>query len=411
MLETQRARAAIGLHVGPVHKPKKKKNAAAAEDEDVDANTADDPDSAPDADAPYLVFDSPDVSAVNAWWDQERLGLLERLPNYTQSLLSTLRSGKKLSLAARNDGTFDNVLLVTAVVATMARGEVRKNARAKHPAVADDGILPLLPLTRRHRRVLRRFLLYFFVRKLERLLANLNDGLKDHFDLVRLWDKATKGGLDYEDEDHHGDGTVGWLTLFDRHAYRSCVAVERRYCAVGPDSCVLTLYDGHLRAIRTSLRGVATEEEYEKRVTPQFDALGFVLGEEEGEEETMEEEDGGESADAGKEAANDDAAATATASTNGDATKNGEHDDKRNSPSAAPQCSKNPSDSASNKHNHHKNQTPHSSSNSNSIHYHTRVNNVAPNARRAHDHRRNGGKGGGRDPPRPPAIKLHIGNV
>ena len=26
---------------------------------------------------------------------------------------------------------------------------------------------------------------------------------------VRLWDKATKGRLDYEDRDYHGNGTVG----------------------------------------------------------------------------------------------------------------------------------------------------------------------------------------------------------
>jgi hypothetical protein len=54
--------------------------------------------------------------------------------------------------------------------------------------------------------------------------------------------------------------------------------VEKRYYAIGPDSCVLTLYDGQLQALQETLDGLSTWEKFEQGVIQQLQDLGFKIG-------------------------------------------------------------------------------------------------------------------------------------
>jgi len=234
-------------------------------------------------DEDYLIYDTTEGNLVNRWWNPDRLRLLENLPNFSEKLMSTLKLGKKLSCTALNDGSYDNVLLSTAIIATMPRNEVTKNIKAL-TGDSTETKNSVLSLSKRHVRVLRRYLLFYFSQKLEKLLANLNSGLKDHFNYVQLWHKISKGGLFYEGD----DGCMSWQTFFDTYAYSAAMEVEKRYYAMGPDSCVLTLYDGHLRAIQRSIEGLLSTENFEAVVLKQIENLGFKIGSEEGEDDVEE---------------------------------------------------------------------------------------------------------------------------
>eukprot|EP00594_Rhizosolenia_setigera_P020944 CAMPEP_0178981136 /NCGR_PEP_ID=MMETSP0789-20121207/26890_1 /TAXON_ID=3005 /ORGANISM="Rhizosolenia setigera, Strain CCMP 1694" /LENGTH=1337 /DNA_ID=CAMNT_0020671639 /DNA_START=62 /DNA_END=4076 /DNA_ORIENTATION=+ len=230
----------------------------------------------------YLIYDSLDSSVVDSWWNNDRLTLLGKLKNFNHDLIQTLKMGKRLSCIVSNDGTYDKLLLATSVIATMPHNNVRKNIAE----VGKDSEKALLPITKKHQRVLRRFLLYFFTRKLEKLLLNLNSGLKAHFNYVQLWHQVKGGGLFYKSD---AAGDLGWQSFFDLHAYNGTMEIEKRYYAMGPESCVLTLYDGHLRAIQNSIEGLISEEAFTERVVKQIEELGFVMGDEEGGEDTEED--------------------------------------------------------------------------------------------------------------------------
>jgi hypothetical protein len=55
------------------------------------------------------------------------------------------------------------------------------------------------------------------------------------------------------------------------------VEVEKHYYALAPDSCVLTLYDGHLQSLQTAIDGLLTTEKFEAGVLKQLEDLGFTV--------------------------------------------------------------------------------------------------------------------------------------
>jgi RNA recognition motif-containing protein len=231
------------------------------------------------------VYESSDSDAINTWWTQERLNLLEKEAfRGSKDSFAALQAGKKLSFVAYGDGTYHPILLTMAVVATMPPRDVREHLQEEDEKIS---------LSIRHQRILRNYLAFTFTRKLEKLLNVLANGLHAHFNNVKLWTKATDGGLRYKSpEDTNGD-YVGWQTFFDSHAYGSSMEVEKKYYAMGSDSCVLTLYDGQLRALQISIEGAVDEEKFQESVLKQICDLGFALGKDDVSDSTKEEETNG----------------------------------------------------------------------------------------------------------------------
>lgn len=234
----------------------------------------------PPVDGGDNVYESNDRAAIDKWWTDDRLKLLEREASLGEPLIASLKQERKLSALAYNDGALHPVLLAASVVASMP-----KSALAK----VDDKVT----LNQRHQRSLRNLLASLFAKKLEKLLLNLDSGLKDHYNNLSLWTRASKGGLKYKpaaedamEEDEKK--LVGWQTFFEEHAYRSSMEVEKNYYAMAPDSCVLALYDGHLRSLQLSADIVANEETFKKDVAKQLQDLGYMLSDEPGEEEEEE---------------------------------------------------------------------------------------------------------------------------
>jgi RNA recognition motif-containing protein len=227
-----------------------------------------------------LVFESTDSDAVNSWWSDARLSLFEKEVALLcpDSFMIDLRLGKKTSCTAYNDGALDPILLTSAVVATIPTSELLKHM-SKSRDVSTESPNTGLPLTKPHQRILRSYLVFVFSRKLEKLLQNLNNGLKDHFSNLQLWTRVTHNGLRYTGNESNEDCPVytGWQTFFDSHAYTSTIEVEKRYYSMAPVSCVLTLYDGHLRSLQASLEGLSTWEKFEKGALEQLEKLGFVI--------------------------------------------------------------------------------------------------------------------------------------
>jgi RNA recognition motif-containing protein len=201
------------------------------------------------------IFESTDVSEINDWWTEMRLKLLKIVTGVDDEFIKKLSSGKKLSATACVDSPHHPVLLSSAVVCTMSKNELKKHFERINDG---DGTISAndVPLTKRHQRVLLQYMIYFYNRKMEKLLSNLNEGfIKAHYPNYSLWLSGSQGGLYYA-----GDGNVaksgtpiGWQSFFDSHAYNGTVEVEKHYYAMAPDSCVLALYDGNLRAIQSRL--------------------------------------------------------------------------------------------------------------------------------------------------------------
>lgn len=236
-----------------------------------------------DFDGIGAIYDTTDTDIVKAWWNEDRLALLQNVMKANPSFWTSLRQGKKMVSTAFNDGSFDPALLTALVVATMSKGAVRKYKKQTESENEGDSVK--ITIYKQHQNVLREYLLFMFTRKLERMLQNVSSGLKAHFNNVELWTKATEGGLDHgiENEtpiDPEQVGTQGWSTFFDRFAYNAAMEVETRYYSLAPGSCVLTLYDGHLRSLQKSIDGVISDEAFKERIIPVLQDLDFAISDE-----------------------------------------------------------------------------------------------------------------------------------
>lgn len=227
-----------------------------------------------------LVFESVDSDAVNSWWSDERLTLLEKelTQSCSASFMFDLKMGKKMSCTAYSEGVLYPILLAAAVVATMPTPELLKHM-SKLNDDSRESAEKGLTLTRCHQRILRSYLVFVFSRKLEKLLQNLNNGLKDHFGNLQLWTRVTRNGIRFTGNESNEDDSVytGWQTFFDAHAYTSTIEVEKRYYSMAPISCVLTLYDGHLKSLQASLDRLSTWEKFEEGALQQLQDLGFIV--------------------------------------------------------------------------------------------------------------------------------------
>ena len=227
-----------------------------------------------------LIFESTDNEKVNMWWTHKRLTILECEAMIPSPVFESLRSGKKMVTAAFGDGSYDPLLLSSVVVATLSSAKVRSYQKST------DKNAPGLLLTRKHQAVIRKYLIYFFSRKMEKLLENLNNGLKAHYTNVNLWTKSICGGLYHSSSQYpqpDGVSFMGWQTFFDSHAYSMSMEVEKRYYSMGTDSCVLTFYDGQLRALQSAIDGISTWEKFECNVLKQLKDLEYVVMTEEDE--------------------------------------------------------------------------------------------------------------------------------
>lgn len=237
------------------------------------------------SDAPKLrndcmVYDSVEAEPINQWWTEDRLSLLEKGALMNTHITESLKSGKKLSAWAYGDGRYHPVLLSAAVIGSMPPSDVKRCLTRASEAKSGDEVVQGLSLSKTHQEVLRQYLQFFFCRKMEKLLQNLNNGLKDHFGGVQLWTKVSEGGLQYNNEGNsEADGAAyeGWQTFFDSNAYTTSMECEDRYYAIGTDSCVLAMYDGHVRAVQASIDGTLTQEAFEKGALQQLKDLGFIL--------------------------------------------------------------------------------------------------------------------------------------
>jgi RNA recognition motif-containing protein len=215
------------------------------------------------------IFESNDETAAKAWWTEERFNLLvkECFSKNGKSLTTSIKGGQKTITFAYCNETYDPILLSIAVVATMPAEDVLKYLAEGTKVV----------VTRRHQKILQRYLQFMFIRKMEKLLQNLNHGLKSYSTALNLWTKISKGGLNYQPKEDEPDEFVGWQSFFDAHAYKATMEVENRYYAMGYDSCVLTLYDGQLRCLQLSLDGVINDVKYQGSVLRQLEDLDFLV--------------------------------------------------------------------------------------------------------------------------------------
>ena len=226
-----------------------------------------------------MVYDCLDAQPINEWWTEDRLSLLGQEALMSDSFLSILKSGKKMLAVAYGDGTYYPMFLTAAVIGTMPPSDVKRCLANRSGGQRE--------LTRKHQEILRKYLQFIFSRKMEKMLQSLNSGLRDHFSNVQLWTRVSNGGLQYNSEDNKTDGVSfqGWQSFFDSNAYATTTEVENRYYALGSDSCVLTMYDGQLRALQASIDGVSNQEAFEKGVLQQLKELDFVLLESDAENE------------------------------------------------------------------------------------------------------------------------------
>jgi len=213
------------------------------------------------------VYESTDSSAISAWWTEDRFELLRRVAfaRMDDQFMESIKSGKKLSAVASSDGSYNPILLTATVIATMPSKEIEKQ---KYRGT--------IVISKEHQHILQNYLHFLFTRKMEKLLQNLANGLKAHFNL-KLWTKASHGGLRYKPEEGSSDDHTGWQSFFDSRAYLAAMEVEKKYYAMGTDSCVLTLYDGHLRSLSLSAQRAADDEKFRTEVWPQLGDLGFRI--------------------------------------------------------------------------------------------------------------------------------------
>jgi RNA recognition motif-containing protein len=236
-----------------------------------------------------FVFESSDEEKVNAWWTSNRLKLLQReaLAAAGESFVELLKTGKKLTTTAYNDGSYDPVFLTAAVVTTMPASHVEKTLSIQSGA--------RIPISPRHQLILLRYLEFIFSRKLEKLLSNLESGLKGHYAGINLSTKAPSNEMtENQEESSQSDSEVpqskevGWQTFFDSHAYTTAIEIEQRFYSMGADSCVLSLYDGHVRTLKTSTKGLSTDNKLSPDLEKQLTDLNFDVITDEDDECDME---------------------------------------------------------------------------------------------------------------------------
>ena len=226
--------------------------------------------------SPDNVYESHDEAATNAWWTDDRIKFVESqigVAKLDSSFMPNLKAGKKISVMAYSDGAYHPVLLAAIVAGTMPANELGKY-------LSPDAGSVKVSISKRQQTTIQRYLRFFYVRKLEKLLQNLDNGLKAHFGNVNLWTKASDGGLNYQQKE--GDSVMGWRTFFDANAYKASMEVENRYYAMGTDSCILALYDGQLRALQVSVEGASDDEKFASGVLLQLENLGYEVSTEGG---------------------------------------------------------------------------------------------------------------------------------
>merc|ERR1712172_202012 len=79
-------------------------------------------------DIQYIVYESNDTKAINEWWSDERLILLEKeaFSGAGNSFVSSLKMGNKMKATVRSDGVYDPILLTATLVSSMPIPELRK---------------------------------------------------------------------------------------------------------------------------------------------------------------------------------------------------------------------------------------------------------------------------------------------
>jgi RNA recognition motif-containing protein len=231
----------------------------------------------------HHIFESNDERAINAWWTNARLSLLEVEACCSDSaVVSNLKLRKKMSVMAYADGRFNPILLSAVVVATMPETDLHDFLSTTSSGSDNDKNMSKrsIVISKKHQKIIQHYLQFTFIRKLEKLLQNLNNGLSDFFSNLKLWTKFSEGGLQYQPkEDENGSSVdyIGWQSFFDLHAYKAAMKVESRYYAMGTASCVLTLYDGQLRALQSSLDGVINTGKFTSCVLKQLEELGYEI--------------------------------------------------------------------------------------------------------------------------------------
>lgn len=227
-----------------------------------------------------LVYDTTDAEATKRWWTEDRMELLRKeVFNVSgDTTFATLKNGKKLSCNASCDGMFDPFLLSSVVIAVLPVEDVTRNLQRSSGGK--------IKLTKSRQQILRNYLTYYFTKKMEKLLQNVYNGIKDHFKPLDLWTKATQGGLRYnaEEMDSEESHRTGWQSFFEANAYNATLEAENRYYAMGAESCALTLFDGHLRSLQASLDALSTEDNFKETVLRQLEDLDFEISDEVGDD-------------------------------------------------------------------------------------------------------------------------------
>mmetsp|Transcript_26891 Transcript_26891/g.57896 ORF Transcript_26891/g.57896 Transcript_26891/m.57896 type:complete len:1160 (-) Transcript_26891:251-3730(-) len=235
----------------------------------------------------HLVFESTDADSLKAWWTEQRIALLGKATLNNDDTLDSLRKGKKITFCAFNSGNIDPMLIAVAIVATIPHEKVVEMCQ-KSANTSSSKPLDGLTLDKTCQHTVRLYLSFLFAKKLGKLLQSLNSCLRDHFNSVQLWTRASSGGLNYvannEENEMSIDGSaensstvMGWQSFFDTYAWYSTMEVEDRYYSMAPDSCVLTLYDGHVRSLQNSLDIMATDAVFNEKVKQQLEDIGCTL--------------------------------------------------------------------------------------------------------------------------------------
>lgn len=239
---------------------------------------------------PLSAYESNNTEAINAWWTKSRLSLLERTIRSNDRFWENLKEGKKMTVTAHCDGTLNPILLRTVVVATMSPANVEKHFKEESSSSKEknnSSNKEPLAITKQHLQRIRKYLLFLFSTKYQKVMNGFNDGLKVHYNSVELWTKTTHGGLSYQNpkatgkpEEDIKNGPVGWRFFFDYYAYLTSMEVEKHFYALSPESCVLSLYDGHLRSLEASMDKVLSPTKFEEDVLKEIKSLGFVTSDE-----------------------------------------------------------------------------------------------------------------------------------
>ncbi len=230
----------------------------------------------------YECGECTDVQKVRAWWDKERLELLSKQAlRGDVDLVSKLCSGQQLVNELFRDGTFSPILLTASLIGTMPPASVKCNVD-----LDEQNISTKIKVSKKHQISLRIFLKNYLESKMNKLLSNLSNGLRAHYKHVTIWSKIQEGGLKYQASEGTSN-VIGWQGFFDMHAYRTSIEIEKRYYAMGADSCVLALFDGHLKSIQTCID--KTDEGSFQTILDQLSDLGFDIIE--GDVESEEDKD------------------------------------------------------------------------------------------------------------------------